>query len=286
MHPADGRVVSNFIMQALRGEPITIYGEGEQTRSFCYVDDLVDGLIRLMESKPQTTGPINLGNPAEFTIRQLADLVLEMTGAAPRFEFRPLPADDPRQRQPSIALATSVLGWSPRISLAEGLRPTIDYFARTQFGATPGRGRPCGLKRRPQFILRPRKVRAGASCGRSTGREVFAAEQLQRQGFVTFLPKQLKTVRHARKVRVALGAYFPGYLFVEIDLAKDRWRSVNGTLGVSRLIGAEERPTPVPRGVVEALIEAADARGVLTGPPLSAGRRCASSPAPSPTSWR
>jgi transcription elongation factor/antiterminator RfaH len=106
-----------------------------------------------------------------------------------------------------------------------------------------------------------------------TGREVFAAEQLERQGFVTFLPKQLKTVRHARKVRVALGAYFPGYLFVEIDLAKDRWRSVNGTLGVSHLVGAEERPTPVPRGVVEALIEAADARGVLSGPPLSAGQK-------------
>jgi UDP-glucuronate decarboxylase len=140
MHPADGRVVSNFIMQALRGEPITIYGEGEQTRSFCYVDDLVDGLIRLMESEPETTGPINLGNPAEFTIRRLADLVLEMTGAAPRFEFRPLPADDPRQRQPSIALATSVLGWSPKTSLAEGLRPTIDYFARTQFGAPAAKG--------------------------------------------------------------------------------------------------------------------------------------------------
>ena len=106
-----------------------------------------------------------------------------------------------------------------------------------------------------------------------TGREVFAAEQLERQGFITFLPKQLKTVRHARKVRVALGAYFPGYLFVELDLAKDRWRSVNGTLGVSHLIGPEERPTPAPRGVVEALIEAADARGVLTGPPLSAGQK-------------
>jgi transcription elongation factor/antiterminator RfaH len=106
-----------------------------------------------------------------------------------------------------------------------------------------------------------------------TGREVFAAEQLERQGFVTFLPKQLKTVRHARKVRIALGAYFPGYLFVELDLAKHRWRSVNGTLGVSHLIGSEDRPTPVPRGVVEALIEAADARGVLTGPPLEAGQK-------------
>jgi UDP-glucuronate decarboxylase len=129
MHPADGRVVSNFIMQALRGEPITIYGEGQQTRSFCYVDDLVDGLIRLMESAPAVTGPINLGNPAEFTIRQLADLVLEMTGSASSFEYRPLPADDPRQRQPDIGLANSVLGWSPATALAQGLRPTIDYFA-------------------------------------------------------------------------------------------------------------------------------------------------------------
>jgi transcription antitermination factor NusG len=106
-----------------------------------------------------------------------------------------------------------------------------------------------------------------------TGREVFAAEQLARQGFTAFLPKQLKTVRHARRVRVALGAYFPGYLFVELDLAKDRWRSVNGTLGVSHLIGPEERPTPAPRGVVEALIEAADDRGVLTGQPLQAGQK-------------
>jgi len=106
-----------------------------------------------------------------------------------------------------------------------------------------------------------------------TGREVFAAEQLARQRFTVFLPKQLKTVRHARRTRVALGAYFPGYLFVELDLAKDRWRSVNGTLGVSHLIGPEERPTPVPRGVVEALIEAADERGVLTGPPLQAGQK-------------
>jgi len=129
MHPADGRVVSNFIMQALRGEPITIYGEGQQTRSFCYVDDLVDGLIRLMESPPEVTGPINLGNPSEFTIRQLADLVLEMTGSKSAFEYRPLPADDPRQRQPDIGLANSVLGWSPTIALTQGLRPTIDYFA-------------------------------------------------------------------------------------------------------------------------------------------------------------
>jgi UDP-glucuronate decarboxylase len=131
MHPADGRVVSNFIMQALKGEPITIYGEGQQTRSFCYVDDLVDGLIRLMDTGPQVTGPINLGNPSEFTIRQLAELVLEMTGSKSELVFRPLPEDDPRQRQPDIGLAKSVLGWAPKLTLAEGLAPTIAYFADT-----------------------------------------------------------------------------------------------------------------------------------------------------------
>jgi UDP-glucuronate decarboxylase len=129
MHPADGRVVSNFIMQALRGEPITIYGEGEQTRSFCYVDDLIDGLIRLMDSPPEMTGPVNLGNPTEFSMRQLAEQVLAMTGSKSQLEFRPLPPDDPRQRRPDISLAERSLGWTPRVSLAEGLRPTIDYFA-------------------------------------------------------------------------------------------------------------------------------------------------------------
>ena len=130
MHPADGRVVSNFIMQALNGDPITIYGEGEQTRSFCYVDDLVEGLIRLMETPAEIAGPVNLGNPSEFTIRQLADLVREMTGSTSGLEFRPLPADDPRQRRPDISLATSLLEWSPKTPLSEGLRPTIDYFAK------------------------------------------------------------------------------------------------------------------------------------------------------------
>jgi len=129
MHPADGRVVSNFIMQALRGEPITIYGEGQQTRSFCYVDDLVDGLIRLMETSPEFTGPINLGNPTEFTIRELAELVIKLTGSGSSLEFRPLPEDDPRQRQPDIGLATALLGWAPRTALEVGLAPTIDYFA-------------------------------------------------------------------------------------------------------------------------------------------------------------
>jgi UDP-glucuronate decarboxylase len=129
MHPADGRVVSNFIMQALAGEPITIYGEGGQTRSFCYVDDLVDGLIRLMESPAELTGPVNLGNPVEFTMRRLAEMVLEQTGSASKLTFKPLPMDDPRQRKPDIRLATSALGWTPKVPLEEGLRPTIDYFA-------------------------------------------------------------------------------------------------------------------------------------------------------------
>jgi len=135
MHPADGRVVSNFIMQALRGEPITIYGEGQQTRSFCYVDDLIDGLMRLMASPAEFTGPVNLGNPAEFTMRQLAEKVLEMTGSKSEIAFRPLPPDDPKQRRPDIKLAASALGWAPNVPLAEGLRPTIDYFASVHAAA-------------------------------------------------------------------------------------------------------------------------------------------------------
>ena len=130
MHPNDGRVVSNFIVQALRGEPITIYGDGSQTRSFCYVDDLIDGFIRLMESPADITGPINLGNPGEFTIRELAELTIEMTGSKSRLAFLPLPADDPKQRQPSIALAKEKLGWQPTVPLKEGLAHTIDYFDR------------------------------------------------------------------------------------------------------------------------------------------------------------
>jgi len=128
MHPNDGRVVSNFIVQALRGEPITIYGEGQQTRSFCYVDDLADGLIRLMNTGDDVTGPINLGNPGEFTIRQLAEMVIELTGAKSTLEFEPLPIDDPRQRQPNIEKAKAELGWEPTIALEQGLRPTIQYF--------------------------------------------------------------------------------------------------------------------------------------------------------------
>jgi UDP-glucuronate decarboxylase len=128
MLPDDGRVVSNFIMQALQGQDITIYGDGSQSRSFCYVDDLVEGLIRLMTSKPEMTGPVNLGNPGEFTIRELAEKVISMTGSASRLVYRPLPQDDPTQRQPDISLAQAELGWQPRVSLDEGLKPTIDHF--------------------------------------------------------------------------------------------------------------------------------------------------------------
>jgi UDP-glucuronate decarboxylase len=128
MHPNDGRVVSNFIMQALKGEPITLYGDGEQTRSFCYVSDLVDGLMRLMETEDDVIGPVNLGNPGEFTIRELAEKVIELSDSSSKIEFRPLPADDPRQRKPDIALARSLLNWSPTIGLNDGLVMTIRYF--------------------------------------------------------------------------------------------------------------------------------------------------------------
>jgi UDP-glucuronate decarboxylase len=128
MHPNDGRVVSNFIVQALRGEPITIYGEGRQTRSFCYVDDLIEGFVRFMDTPQGFTGPLNLGNPGEFTIRQLAEMIIELTGSASQLVFKPLPADDPMQRQPNIALAAAELGWGPRIALREGLQRTTAYF--------------------------------------------------------------------------------------------------------------------------------------------------------------
>lgn len=128
MHPADGRVVSNFIIQALRGEPISIYGDGSQTRSFCYVDDLIAGMIALMESEPEVTGPINIGNPGEFTIKELATKVIELTGSRSEIVQFPLPADDPKQRQPDISLARDILGWEPKIALEEGLGRTIDYF--------------------------------------------------------------------------------------------------------------------------------------------------------------
>jgi len=128
MHPNDGRVVSNFIVQALRDRPITLYGDGAQTRSFCYVDDLVDGLMRLMNTGDEVTGPINLGNPNEFTIRQLAELVKELTGSGSELIFAPLPLDDPRQRQPDISKAQAMLDWRPTAHLREGLTKTIAYF--------------------------------------------------------------------------------------------------------------------------------------------------------------
>jgi UDP-glucuronate decarboxylase len=128
MHPDDGRVVSNFIVQALRGQDLTMFGEGEQTRSFCYVDDLVDGLVRLMGTPPDFGGPVNLGNPGEFSIAQLAELVLEITGSRSRVVKLALPLDDPRQRQPDISLAREKLGWSPQVQLRQGLERTIAYF--------------------------------------------------------------------------------------------------------------------------------------------------------------
>jgi UDP-glucuronate decarboxylase len=130
MQPDDGRVVSNFIVQALKGQPITIYGDGGQTRSFCYVDDMIDGFIRLMNSPAEITGPVNLGNPNEFTIKELAQLVMEITGAKSKLIFMPLPQDDPRQRQPAIVTAREKLGWVPRTQLRDGLRHTIEYFDR------------------------------------------------------------------------------------------------------------------------------------------------------------
>ena len=130
MHPSDGRVVSNFIIQALRNEDITVYGEGNQTRSFCYVNDLVDGLMRLMETPDDVTGPVNLGNPVEFTIRQLAETVITLTGSSSKIAYRPLPEDDPRQRCPDISLAQKLLAWAPRVQLRDGLMKTIEYFER------------------------------------------------------------------------------------------------------------------------------------------------------------
>jgi len=128
MHPNDGRVVSNFIMQALKGEPITIYGDGQQTRSFCFVSDLVEGFLRLMNTPDDVTGPVNLGNPKEFTILQLAEAIIDLTGSASRIERKPLPPDDPRQRQPDIALAQKLLDWKPEVQLREGLQATVKYF--------------------------------------------------------------------------------------------------------------------------------------------------------------
>ncbi|MES2976211.1 MAG: UDP-glucuronic acid decarboxylase family protein [Pseudomonadota bacterium] len=135
MHPNDGRVVSNFIVQALRGEDITIYGDGAQTRSFCYADDLIEGFVRMMASPDGVTGPFNLGNPAEFTIRQLAEMVVAMVGGTSKLVFKPLPQDDPRQRRPEITAAREALGWEPAVRLEHGLEKTIAYFRGLAGGA-------------------------------------------------------------------------------------------------------------------------------------------------------
>jgi UDP-glucuronate decarboxylase len=129
MHPDDGRVVSNFIMQALKNKPITIYGEGSQTRSFCFVDDLIDAFLRLMDTEDAITGPVNLGNPREFTIKQLAETIIDLTGSGSKLVYKPLPEDDPQQRKPDISLANELLAWEPSVQLKDGLRKTIQYFA-------------------------------------------------------------------------------------------------------------------------------------------------------------
>ena len=131
MHPNDGRVVSNFIVQALRGQDITIYGDGQQTRSFCYVDDLIEAFVRMMDTGPGFPGPVNIGNPCEFTMLELAEKVLQQVGGTSKLVFMPLPSDDPKQRQPDISLAKSALGWEPKVALDDGLRETIAYFRNT-----------------------------------------------------------------------------------------------------------------------------------------------------------
>lgn len=128
MHPNDGRVVSNFIVQALRGEDITIYGDGSQSRSFCYVDDMIEGFVRMMDSERGLSGPVNMGNPVEFTMLELAENVLRLVGSKSKLAFKPLPTDDPRQRQPNITLAKEKLGWEPKVKLEDGLKETIAYF--------------------------------------------------------------------------------------------------------------------------------------------------------------
>jgi UDP-glucuronate decarboxylase len=128
MHPSDGRVVSNFIVQAIQNKPITIYGDGSQTRSFCYVADLIDGIVRLMESPDDFVGPVNIGNPEECTMLELAERILRLVGSKSNIEYMPLPQDDPRQRRPDISLAQSVLGWKPTVDINEGLKETVAYF--------------------------------------------------------------------------------------------------------------------------------------------------------------
>ena len=135
MHPNDGRVVSNFIVQALRGEDLTLFGDGSQTRSFCYVDDLIEAMLRVMQTPADFTGPINIGNPGEFTMLEVAEMVLRLTGSRSRIAFKPLPSDDPRQRRPDISLAQSAIAWEPQIPLEDGLARTIDYFRKLLGGA-------------------------------------------------------------------------------------------------------------------------------------------------------
>ena len=149
MHPNDGRVVSNLIVQALKGQEITVYGDGSQTRSFCYVDDLIDGFLSLMDTPSAVTGPVNLGNPGEFSIAELADIVLDLTGSRSKVVYKPLPADDPRQRRPDIALAKQELGWEPKIQLREGLTRTIKYFE--DFLREEGTLKPVSSKRTPSL---------------------------------------------------------------------------------------------------------------------------------------
>ena len=130
MHPDDGRVVSNFILQALKNEPITVYGDGSQTRSFCYVDDLLEGMVRLMDNADAGTGPINIGNPHEITVRELADIIIDLTGSRSKVDYMNLPSDDPLQRCPDITKAKELLAWEPKVGLSVGLGKTIDYFSK------------------------------------------------------------------------------------------------------------------------------------------------------------
>jgi UDP-glucuronate decarboxylase len=167
MHPGDGRVVPNFVIQALRNEDITVYGDGSQTRSFCYVDDLVDGLMRLMETPDEVTGPVNLGNPVEFTVRQLAEMVIDLVGSRSKIVYRPLPEDDPRQRCPDIRLAQKMLRLQPRVQLREGLLKTIDYFEQL-FGADQKSAHP-SLGRSKRTADRIEKRYSGGLEARSGG---------------------------------------------------------------------------------------------------------------------
>jgi UDP-glucuronate decarboxylase len=146
MHPNDGRVISNFVIQALRNHDITIYGDGSQTRSFCYVDDLVDALVRLMETSDEVTGPVNIGNPVELTIRELAEMTISLTGSSSKIVYQPLPADDPMQRQPDIGKARELLGWSPKVQLGDGLMKTIAYFERLLGSGDTKQGRQAPLR--------------------------------------------------------------------------------------------------------------------------------------------